>query len=136
MLTRKVVNEVILNHSTDGDSCGRTCNITTTMKYLRLNINYIYSPDTNQNVKNSSDNLWGDLVQLYFLVLICFVVVKYGRVCKISHPGGVLCLLLCGVDASVCFYRQYGGVFGYILYWEPCSDSSVSCVYDSTIIFY
>ena len=64
MESRKVVNTVLFNHSTDVFLCDTTCNFNTTMKYLRENINIISFTHTNHNVKFATTNLWEALVQL------------------------------------------------------------------------
>ena len=58
----KVVNLVLLNHSTDGVSCDTTWYFTTTMKCLSVNTSHIPLSDTNHNVKIDTTNLWEALV--------------------------------------------------------------------------
>ena len=56
----KVVNLVLLKQSTDGISCDTNWDFTTTMKYLRGNINHILFPETNHNVKKICYKLVGE----------------------------------------------------------------------------
>ena len=38
--------------------------------------------------------------------------------------------MLLNIDTWICFYHQEVDIFRYGWYWELCSDSSVSCVYE------
>ena len=59
MSARKVVNSVLLNHSTDGVSCGKAFNHTITMKNLRGDISHIPFLYTNHNVKKNRYQIVG-----------------------------------------------------------------------------
>ena len=67
----KVVNEVLLNHPTDGLSFETSWNIYTIMKYLERNSNHISFPDTNHNVKNCRYQLVGGYCAV-LIGLYCF----------------------------------------------------------------
>ena len=64
MSARKVVNSVLLNHSTYGVSCDKAFNFTIKMKYLRGDISHIPSLYTNHNVKKIATKLWEALLKL------------------------------------------------------------------------
>ena len=58
-VANSVVKSLLMNYSTDGDSCETEWNLTTMINYLEGKRNQLSFPDTSHNVKNSRYQMVG-----------------------------------------------------------------------------